>query len=125
MIRSDIINWLSVLLNKQKKNDYKPKNDELSFARTNTEPCQLICDFLETVRDGTKEGLSGKNEEALLTEIGVAFHRWVNGSRLSRGQRELTEFSLLLDHYKKFPVNPTGGLMLTKWVSTGVIVFGQ
>ncbi|EAL20998.1 hypothetical protein CNBD5990 [Cryptococcus deneoformans B-3501A] len=92
----NVIGWLSYLLTKQKKNDYKPKNDELSFARTITEPCELCCEFLATVRDAVNEGLSGKNAEAFLTEIGVSFH------------------TLLLDHYKKFPVNPTGGLMLTK-----------
>ncbi|OWZ69775.1 hypothetical protein AYX14_04824 [Cryptococcus neoformans] len=92
----NVIGWLSYLLTKQKKNDYKPKNDELSFARTITEPCELCCEFLATVKDAANEGLSGKNAEAFLTEIGVSFH------------------TLLLDHYKKFPVNPTGGLMLTK-----------
>ncbi|WWD00439.1 hypothetical protein V866_007352 [Kwoniella sp. B9012] len=91
-----IVSHLSYLLTKQKKNDYKPKNDELSFARTNTEPCELCCEFLVTIKDTVNEGLSGKNAQAFLTEVGVAFH------------------SLLLDHYKKFPVNPTGGLMLTK-----------
>jgi len=91
-----IVSWLSFLLTKQKKNDYKPKNDELSFARTNTEPCELCCEFLTSVLVAATEGLSGKNVEAFLTEVGVAFH------------------SLLLDHYKKFSVNPTGGLMLTK-----------
>lgn len=25
---------------------------------------------------------------------------------------------LLLEHYKKFPVNPTGGLMLTKYATS-------
>lgn len=91
-----ITNWLAFLLTKQKRNDYKPKNDELSFARTNTEPCELCCDFLGRVKDVVSSSLSGKNEEAFLTEVGMTFH------------------SLLLDHYKKFPVNPTGGLMLTK-----------
>ncbi|WVR04528.1 hypothetical protein IAU60_001532 [Kwoniella sp. DSM 27419] len=91
-----IVRWLSFLLTKQQKNDYKPKNDDLSFARTITEPCEYCCDFLSTVKDTVNESLSGKNAEAYLTEVGVAFH------------------SLLLDHYKKFPVNPTGGLMLTK-----------
>ncbi|ORY27739.1 exocyst complex component Sec10-domain-containing protein [Naematelia encephala] len=91
-----IVNWLGHLLTKQKKNDYRPKDDMLSFARTTTEPCQLCCEFLEDVHNAAKEALSGKNAEAFLTEVGVAFH------------------SLLLDHYKKFPVNPTGGLMLTK-----------
>ncbi|EIW65486.1 hypothetical protein TREMEDRAFT_46166, partial [Tremella mesenterica DSM 1558] len=95
-----ILGWISQLLTKQKKNDYKPKNDELSFARTTTEPCELICEFLGTVKEVVDEGLSGKNAEVFLTELGVAFH------------------SLLLDHYKKFPVNPTGGLMLTKDLAT-------
>jgi hypothetical protein len=66
---------LNYLLTKQKKNDYRPKNDDLSFARTNTEPCQLCCEFLDTVREVGKEGLSGKNGEAFFTEVGVAFHR--------------------------------------------------
>ena len=67
--------WLANLLNRQKKNDYRPKNDELSIARTNTEPCESCCEFLGTVRDAGREGLSGKNAEAFLTEVGVAFHR--------------------------------------------------
>lgn len=91
-----ITNWLAYLLTKQKRNDYKPKNDELSFARTNTEPCELCCDFLGKVKEVVSHSLTGKNEEAVLTEVGISFH------------------SLLLDHYKRFPVNPTGGLMLTK-----------
>jgi hypothetical protein len=48
------------------------------------------------VRAKAKESLSGKNLESFFMEVAVAVH------------------SLLLDHYKKFPVNPTGGLMLTK-----------
>ncbi|KAK4685100.1 exocyst complex component 5, partial [Tremellales sp. Uapishka_1] len=91
-----IIVWLTFLLTKQKKNDFKPRNDDLSFARTTTEPCESCCEFLDTVKASSAEGLSGKNAELFLTEVGVAFH------------------SLLLDHFKKFPVNPTGGLMLTK-----------
>lgn len=71
----NIIAYLTFLLTKQKKNDYKPKDDELSFARTNTEPCKLSADFLETLRDAVRENLSGKNAEAFLTEVGVAFHR--------------------------------------------------
>lgn len=90
-----LVVWLSFLLAKQKRNDYKPKDDVMSFTRTNTEPCELCVEFLGSVQDTVGENMSGKNSEHFLTEIGVAFH------------------SLLLDHYKKFPVNPTGGLMLT------------
>ncbi|KAH9844089.1 exocyst complex component Sec10 [Rhodofomes roseus] len=91
-----LINWLSAQLTKQKKTDFKPRNDDLSFARVNTEPCVACCDTLEKVRDATKANLSGKNLEVFLTEVGIAFH------------------SLLLDHLKKFPVSATGGLMLAK-----------
>jgi len=72
-----IINWLSAQLTKQKRNDFKPRNDDLSFARVNTEPCALCCESLEKVRDAAKQSLSGKNLEVFLTEIGVAFHRRV------------------------------------------------
>ncbi|KAF4619815.1 hypothetical protein D9613_005115 [Agrocybe pediades] len=95
-ITDAIINWLSFLLTKQKRNDFKPRNDDLSFARVNTEPCILCCESLEKVRDAAKQNLSGKNLEVFLTEIGVGFH------------------SLLLDHLRKFPVSATGGLMLAK-----------
>ncbi|KAJ2916426.1 hypothetical protein MD484_g4006, partial [Candolleomyces efflorescens] len=90
------VGWLSLQLTKQKKNDFKPRNDDMSFARVNTEPCVACCDMLEKVRDAAKENLSGKNLEVFLTEIGVAFH------------------SLLLEHLRKFPVSATGGLMLAK-----------
>ncbi|KAL0570609.1 Exocyst complex component 5 [Marasmius crinis-equi] len=91
-----VITWLTTQLTKQKRNDFKPKNDDLSFARVNTEPCEACCDMLEKVRDSAKASLSGKNLEVFLTEVGVTFH------------------SLLLEHLRKFPVSATGGLMLAK-----------
>ncbi|ODN86325.1 exocyst complex component protein [Cryptococcus wingfieldii CBS 7118] len=91
-----ILGHLAHILTKQKKNDYKPKDDDISFARTITEPCELAVAFLGEVRDAVRGCLTGRNAEGFLVEVGVGFH------------------ALLLDHYKKFPVNPTGGLMLTK-----------
>ncbi|KAG8218675.1 exocyst complex component Sec10-like protein [Butyriboletus roseoflavus] len=91
-----IISWLSLQLGKQKKNDFKPRNDDQSFARVNTEPCVACCDSLEKVRDAAFQALSGKNREVFLAEIGTSFH------------------GLLLDHLRKFPVSATGGLMLAK-----------
>lgn len=70
-----VLSYLSLQLTKQKKNDFKPRNDDLSFARDNTEPCEACCEVLERVRDAAKENLTGKNLEVFLTEIGVAFHR--------------------------------------------------
>ena len=71
-----IISWLSLQLTKQKKNDFKPRNDDISFARVNTEPCEACCETLERVRDAAKTNISGKNLEVFLTEIGVSFHRY-------------------------------------------------
>ena len=120
-----IIAWLSLQLTKQKRTDFKPRNDDLSFARVNTEPCVACCESLEKVRDAAKESLSGKNLEGFLTEIGVAFHRWVVSCyalcRIYYISLNITLTptlvpSLLLDHLKKFPVSATGGLMLAKLV---------
>ncbi|KAI6034430.1 exocyst complex component Sec10-like protein [Pisolithus microcarpus] len=88
--------WLALQLSKQKKNDFKPRNDDQSFARVNTEPCIACCEVLERVRDAATQNISEKNREAFLTEIGISFH------------------SLLLDHLRKFPVSASGGLMLAK-----------
>jgi len=95
-----VVSWLSSQLGKQKRNDFKPKNDDLSFARVNTEPCLACCEVLEKVRDAAQKSLSGKNLEVFLTEVGIAFH------------------SLLLEHLRKFPVSATGGLMLAKDLKT-------
>lgn len=91
-----IVSWLMLQLSKQKKNDFKPRNDDQSFARVNTEPCVACCEILDKVREAAQQNMSGKNLEVFLTEIGVSFH------------------SLLLDHLRKFPVSATGGLMLAK-----------
>jgi hypothetical protein len=73
-----IVSWLSTQLSKQKRNDFKPRNDDLSFARVNTEPCEACCETLEKVRDSAKQNLSGKNLEVFLSEVGIAFHRSVH-----------------------------------------------
>lgn len=70
-----IVAYLSAQLVKQKKTDFRPRNDELSFV--NTEPCDACCVFLAKVRDAAKKNLSGKNLEAFLTEIGVSFNTLV------------------------------------------------
>ncbi|KAG9074780.1 Exocyst complex component 5 [Ceratobasidium sp. UAMH 11750] len=91
-----VLAYLSFQLSKQKKNDFKPRNDDDSFARVNTEPCTACCEMLDKFRDTARENISGKNLEYLLNEIGTAFH------------------SQLLEHLRKFSVSATGGLMLAK-----------
>ncbi|KAN0131360.1 Exocyst complex component Sec10-like protein [Lactarius tabidus] len=91
-----VVSWMAMQLAKQKKTDFKPRNDDDSFARVNTDPCIGCCEILEKVGIAAKQNLSGKNLEIFLTEVGVAFH------------------SQLLEHLRKFPVSATGGLMLAK-----------
>ena len=70
-----IASWMAMQLTKQKKTDFKPRNDDDSFARVNTDPCIGCCEILEKVGIAAKLNLSGKNLEIFLTEVGVAFHR--------------------------------------------------
>jgi len=70
-----VVTWMATQLAKQKKTDFKPRNDDDSFARVNTDPCVGCCDMLEKVGITAKQKLSGKNLEIFLTEVGVAFHR--------------------------------------------------
>lgn len=99
--------------------DFKPKDEDLSFARVNTEPCAACCEMLERVRDAANLNLSGKNLEVFLTEIGLAFHGYVSVpsdySWLWEPQSNRI-LRLLLEHMRKFPVSATGGLMLAKYV---------
>ncbi|KAG8883446.1 Exocyst complex component 5 [Tulasnella sp. 331] len=95
-ILDTIIAWLSLQLLKQKKNDFRPKNDDDLFTQGGTEPCTACCEGLNKVRDAAHEHLSGLNRENFLMEVGVSFH------------------SLLLEHLKKFQVSATGGLLLAK-----------
>jgi Exocyst complex component Sec10 len=71
-----IVSWMATQLVKQKKTDFKPRNDDDSFARVNTDPCIGCCEILEKVGTVAKKNLSGKNLEIFLTEVGVAFHRY-------------------------------------------------
>ncbi|KAL5507953.1 SEC10 [Sanghuangporus vaninii] len=93
-LADSIVAWLSSTLAKQKKNEFKPRNDEFSFV--STEPCEACCAMLAKVRDAARQNLSGKNLEVFLTEIGISFN------------------TLLLDHLRKFQVNANGGLTLAK-----------
>ncbi|PWN95393.1 exocyst complex component Sec10, partial [Tilletiopsis washingtonensis] len=93
----NIVAYLAARLATQKRNDYAPKNDELAFARINTDPCVSCCEALEKVQSVARatNGLGGgKNAEAFLTEVGVTFH------------------GLLLEHLKKHTVSAAGGIML-------------
>ena len=70
-----VTSWLSTLLARQKRNDFKPKTDTDLFESERTEPCAACCRFISRVRDVVVSSVSGKNQDGLLTDIGVTFHR--------------------------------------------------
>lgn len=54
--------------------DFKPKADANLFETERTEPCAACCNFMLRVREVVLASLSGKNQEGLLTDIGIVFH---------------------------------------------------
>jgi len=94
-----ISNWLSVLLQKQRKNDFKPKEDSIisSSLCANTAACTSCVEFLEkTYRNMSKYLYKSTNFQSFIVEVGIIF------------------FEMLLEHYKKYGTNNTGALILTK-----------
>jgi len=91
-----IIARLSYLLSRQKKVDFKPKDEDDIIASLATTPCNNCVEYLKKIQSSISQCLDGKNLEYVLIEIGVTFH------------------SMLLDHFKKFTVSAAGGLVLTK-----------
>ncbi|KAL7748429.1 Exocyst complex component 5 [Sorochytrium milnesiophthora] len=89
------IMYLSSILAKQKKTDFKPKEDSIEIGM-NTQPCLQACDTLKRVQSSFSAYFDGKNLEAALSSIGVAFHE------------------ALMDHFQRFPVSTAGSLVVTK-----------
>ncbi|KAI9142981.1 exocyst complex component Sec10-like protein [Paraphysoderma sedebokerense] len=88
--------WTSNILSKQKKTDFRPKEDNLELTSIATQPCTQTVDYLKKVYANAIVYLDGKNLESFLTEIGVNLQ------------------NLLLEHFTKFQVSTTGGLLVTK-----------
>lgn len=94
-----VINWTSKsLANNQKKTDFRPK-DEGIIDSLQSSTCLGICTFLDRVAVLAKQTIDGQNLEVFSSELALAIH------------------GLLFEHFKKFPVNATGGLMVTKDIS--------
>ncbi|KAI1382143.1 exocyst complex component Sec10 [Hypoxylon crocopeplum] len=91
-----IINWVSKSLATQKKLDFLPK-DELSIIESlQTPTCTSIALFLSKGTQLIRQAVDGANLEVFCSELALKIQR------------------LLFEHFKKFKVNATGGLMVTK-----------
>lgn len=66
--------WLSELLSRQKKNDFRPKDEEDAMMSMGTQPCMQSIDFITRVYRAASTSMQGKNLEAFLRRIGNAFH---------------------------------------------------
>ncbi|OJD21503.1 hypothetical protein ACJ73_07157 [Blastomyces percursus] len=97
------LSWVSRLLSGQKKNDFRPKEDAADgdsawLEMLQTPTCAAISTFLGRLHTVIVISLSasGPNVKIFLTEIALGVR------------------TLLLEHFKRFPVNGPGGLMVTK-----------
>ncbi|OAD70776.1 hypothetical protein PHYBLDRAFT_126230, partial [Phycomyces blakesleeanus NRRL 1555(-)] len=88
--------WLGEILARQKKNDFRPKDEEVVMMSMGTLPCLQSVEFITRIYKASCKTLQGKNLEMFLMIIGNGFH------------------AQLLDHFKKYFVTPTGGLLVTK-----------
>ncbi|PVU84753.1 hypothetical protein BB559_007432 [Furculomyces boomerangus] len=89
------LNWIAVLLSKQKRTDFRPGNDDFlpSFA---TEPCDSVVEFVLKIEALSRLCLDPNNQIRLLTEIGNELYKQ------------------LMEHFKKFTVSYLGGLVVSK-----------
>jgi exocyst complex component 5 len=95
-----VLNWVTKTLNNQKKTDFRPRDaDDGLVDSLQTPTCTAICTFLTKVSRAVGQTIDGHNRNIFSSELAVAVHR------------------LLFEHFKKFAVNPTGALMVTKDIS--------
>ncbi|TWU78404.1 Exocyst complex component 5 [Metarhizium rileyi] len=97
-----ITNFVTKSLSAQKKQDFRPKGAELEFLQT--PPCLNICKFLGRSFKEASLAVDGLNAEKYFSELALSIHE------------------LLFDHFKKFQVNATGGLMVTQDIAKYVSV---
>jgi hypothetical protein len=89
-----VTNWVTKSLGTQKKQDFRPRGGELEYLQTPT--CLNICKFLGRCFKEASSAIDGLNAEKFFSELALSVHE------------------LLFDHFKKFQVNATGGLMVTQ-----------
>ena len=74
-VADNIVGFLSNRLATQKKNDFTPKNDDLAFARQNTEPCVACSEALEKVQQAARANLSSSSSRMVTSASGSVIAR--------------------------------------------------
>ena len=102
------LNWIVKLLAGQKKLDFRPKDSDLDgtgragsgyFEALATTTCLSICAFINRVASLSAQAIDGQNLILFSCELALNIR------------------DLLFEHFKKYQVNATGGLMVTKDMS--------
>ena len=93
-----VINAVAKTLATQKRTDFRPRDNDLESIvdALQTPTCQAICVLLDKVAALAAQSIDGHNLDTFSSELALAL------------------FQLLFEHFKKFAVNATGGLMVTK-----------
>ncbi|EFX84728.1 hypothetical protein DAPPUDRAFT_238631 [Daphnia pulex] len=87
---SAIVGYVKVTLqSEQKKGDFKPEGDEAVIA---SPACIKVCRFVSVQTERIRNSLDGKNQEAVLNELGTRFHR------------------VIYEHFHQFQYNSMGAL---------------
>jgi len=89
--------WTSRLLSGQRKTDFRPRDDaNLQLDQLQTATCQSIFTFLSRLHSRASSALSGRVLESFSTELAIGLR------------------TLLLQHFKSYPVSLTGALVVSK-----------
>jgi hypothetical protein len=93
--------WTTRLLISQKKTDFRPRDEDLSLVieTLQTPTCLAIYTFLTKVSNLATPTLDGQNLSSFLGELATGLR------------------SLLLEHFRKFSISLTGGLIVSKDVT--------
>lgn len=102
-----IVNWVTKILAGQKKLDFRPRDADVDVGRGGmsyfeqlcTATCASICTLLARTNTVASQALDGQNLETFSSELAICIR------------------DLIFEHFKKFQVNATGGLMITKDIS--------
>ncbi|KAF1808932.1 exocyst complex component Sec10 [Eremomyces bilateralis CBS 781.70] len=93
--------WSSKLLAAQKKNDFRPRDEDLTrqLDALQTPTCASVHAFLTRVATAAAAALDGKNRTVFFSELALGLR------------------SLLFEHLRKFTVSLAGGLIVSKDVN--------
>jgi len=95
------LTWVSKVLQSQKRTDFRPREEDLALAieALQTPTCLSIYNFLIKVAHLATIALDGANLSHFLAELATGLR------------------ALLLEHFRKFSVSLTGGLIISKDVT--------